>query len=88
MSDIVNKHKLTENFNNIVKKSIFGLDNINQFGKLEQIDDRFYNSDEDKYVLEYTPLPKIKSAIPSTQAEFVVDTLYAIVVASKKSSCP
>jgi hypothetical protein len=56
MSDIVNKHELTENFNNIFKKSIFGLDNINQFGKLEQIDDRFYNSDEDKYVLEYTPL--------------------------------
>ena len=60
MSDIVKKHKLTEtlecNFNNIFKKSIFGLDNIKQFGKLEQNDDRFYNSDEDKYVLEYTPL--------------------------------
>ena len=56
MSDIVNKHKLTKNFNNISKKSIFRLDNIKQFGKLEQNDDRFYNYDEDKYVLEYTPL--------------------------------
>ena len=56
MSDIVNKHKLTENFNDIFKKSIFGLDNINQFGKLEQQDDRFYDFNENKYVLEYTPL--------------------------------
>lgn len=36
--------------------SIFGLNNIKQFGKLEQNDDRYYNFEEDKYVLEYTPL--------------------------------
>ena len=41
---------------NTKQTSIFGLDNIKQFGKLEQNDDRYYNFDEDKYVLEYTPL--------------------------------
>jgi hypothetical protein len=41
---------------NTKQTSIFGLDNIKQFGKLEQNDDRYYNFEEDKYVLEYTPL--------------------------------
>jgi len=45
-----------EDVNLLKPISIFGLDNIKQFGKLEQNDDRYYNFEEDKYVLEYTPL--------------------------------